>query len=206
VTKLEAKFFHKEIKRNHKNLFKKIEYFFLKRYPKLSLLILFMIAAYFIFSNQIVQNFVSNLGDFGYPSIFIMGLLFSFGFTTPISVGFFVVSNPDNIFLAAILGGFGALISDLLIFKFVRFSFIDEFHKLEKSKIITKTSDAISSTLTKKMKLYLLYAFAGLIIASPLPDEAGVIMLAGLTKINALSLSVISLIFNSLGIFIFLLI
>ena len=51
-----------------------------------------------------------------------------------------------------------------------------------------------------------MYAVAGLIIASPLPDEAGIILLAGLTKIKASILAPISLAMNTLGILILLLI
>ena len=49
-----------------------------------------------------------------------------------------------------------------------------------------------------------MYAFAGILIASPLPDEAGVTMLAGLTKISVKSLALISFILNTLGIIILL--
>jgi len=49
-----------------------------------------------------------------------------------------------------------------------------------------------------------MYLFAGLFIASPLPDEAGVIILAGPTKLSTKALSVISFILNSLGILVIL--
>jgi uncharacterized membrane protein YdjX (TVP38/TMEM64 family) len=49
-----------------------------------------------------------------------------------------------------------------------------------------------------------MYAFAGILIASPLPDEAGVIMLAGLTKIKTWALAIISIILNTIGILIML--
>ena len=49
-----------------------------------------------------------------------------------------------------------------------------------------------------------MYAFVGILIASPLPDEIGVIMLAGLTKINFKILAIISFILNTLGILIIL--
>jgi len=49
-----------------------------------------------------------------------------------------------------------------------------------------------------------MYLFAGVFIASLLPDEAGVIILAGLTKLSARALSVIGFVLNSLGILIIL--
>jgi len=132
--------------------------------------------------------------------------LFSFGFTTPFAIGYFIVASPSNIYLAAIVGGFGALISDLLIFKVIRFSFMEEFKRLEKTQAIKRVQVLLSNRFLSKVKIYLLWAFAGFVIASPLPDELGVSMLAGLTKIKTSTLGIISFIMSSLGIFVMLLI
>lgn len=173
-------------------------------YPKLTLLVIAIITAYFIFSNPKVDVFVLSLNNLGYLGVFIAGIFFAFGFTAPLSAGFFITLNPENILLAGILGGIGAMISDLLIFKFIRFSFMDEFQRLEHTKTMRKLSNLIEKTLGHKIRIYFMYAFAGILIASPLPDEAGVIMLAGLTKIRAKILALISFILNTLGILILL--
>jgi uncharacterized membrane protein YdjX (TVP38/TMEM64 family) len=152
------------------------------------------------------MNYVSSLGDFGYFDIFIAGICFSFGFSTPFAIGFFIISNPSNILLAALIGGLGALVSDLLIFKIIRFSFMDEFKRLKKSRPIVEVDRMLDSHWIHGVKNYLLFVFAGLVIASPLPDELGVSMLAGLTRIKVYLLAIISFIMNSFGIFIMLLI
>ena len=64
--------------------------------------------------------------------MFITGLLFSFGFTSPFAVAILLAMKPDNILLFAIIGGIGATISDVLIYKFVKFSFENEFLELKK--------------------------------------------------------------------------
>jgi len=171
-------------------------------YRKLLVLAILAIIAYIIFRNPEVQVFVSSLGKLEYMGIFIAGMLFTFGFTTPFAVGFFVILNPVNPFLVAIIGGVGALFGDLLIFSIIRFSFIDEFKRLEKTRIIKGIRKEIKLHFSHKARLYLLYTLAGLIIASPLPDEAGVIMLAGLTNIKIKVMVLISFVFNSLGILI----
>ncbi|MBI5803515.1 hypothetical protein HY448_02405 [Candidatus Pacearchaeota archaeon] len=176
------------------------------RYPKLLLLILLSIFAYFLFSNEAIQSLVKNLGELSYIGVFIAGLFFSFGFSTPFAIGFFLTASPENIFLASIIGGLGALISDLLIFKIIRFSFMDEFKKIEKTKIMREITNSLSSKPLSKIKNYLLYAAAGIVIASPLPDEIGVSMLAGLTSIRIHILAIISFIMNSVGILVILLI
>ena len=175
-------------------------------YPKITLLIILIVLSYYIFKNPQVDNFVAGLNNWSYLGIFIAGMLFSFGFTTPFAIGFFIILNPENIILTGLLGGFGALISDIFIFKFIRFSFLDEFNRLEHTKIIKKISHLIENNFGHKISIYLLYIFAGIIIASPLPDEVGVMMFAGLTKIKPLLFVTLSFIFNSLGIMLLLLI
>jgi len=51
---------------------------------------------------------------------------------------------------------------------------------------------------------FFLYIIAAILIASPLPDEAGITILAGLTKIKAYAVAIISIILNTIGILILL--
>lgn len=169
-------------------------------YPKLTFLVLCIIAAYFLFSNNSVQAFMSSLNNYRYLGVFIAGMFFTFGFTSPFAAGFFITLNPSSVYSAAIIGGAGAVLGDLLIFKLIRFSFIEEFNKLKREKPIQMARKMIESHFGHKVRAYLIYAFAGILIASPLPDEAGVIMLAGLTHIKAKTLVIISFIMNTLGI------
>jgi hypothetical protein len=174
------------------------------KYPKILTLIGFTLTAYIIFSDPFFAEYVKELHQFGYYSMFLFGSLFTFGFTTPFAIGYFLTYTPTNIWIAGIIGGIGAMIGDLLIFKFVKFSFEDEFNKIRKEKLTRKVDHTLKFILGKKIKHYLTYAFAGIIIASPLPDEAGVTMLAGLTEIKPSILAIISFIFNTIGILIFL--
>lgn len=185
---------------NPSGAIKKMKRLFKFKYPKLTLLVIVFIAAYFIFRNADVSSFISNLQNLSYLGSFISGLLFSFGFTTPFAVGYFIISNPQNILYATLLGGFGAMLSDLFIFKIIKFSFLNEFMKLEKSHPVKKLNRIINRSIPHKIKAYLTYLFAGVIIASPLPDEFGVTMLAGLTHIKTLPFAILSFITNSIGI------
>lgn len=177
-----------------KNIFSKF------KYPKIMLLVTAIFLSYFLFSNSTTLDYFSHLGTLGYLGVFIAGMLFAFGFTAPFSVGLFISLNPPNIWIAAIIGGFGALISDLFIFKFIKISFKDEFSRLKKTRTLKNIEKIIKKSVGTKIKVYLMYAFAGILIASPLPDEIGVTMLAGLTKINIEILVMVSFILNTLGI------
>jgi len=176
------------------------------KYPKLLILALSIIAAYFIFTNPFIIEKLSRLNSLSYHVSFIAGLLYAIGFTSPIAVGFFLTASPANILAAALLGGLGAMLADLLIFKIIRISFMDEFTRLEKTKPLKEARYLMDKYIGHHIKIYLLYGIAGIIIASPLADEIGVIMLAGLTKIKPIPLAIISYIMNSLGILVILLI
>ena len=175
------------------------------KYPKLFLLAGSIIIAYILFSNE---SFVQSLHGIGniYIDTFIAGFFFTFGFTTAFSVGYFITLNTEKILLLGLIGGLGALIGDMIIFYFVRTSLKDEFKQLNKTFLLKKTNLIINSMFNHRIKKYLIYSFAGLVIASPLPDELGITLMAGFSKIKPLKLFLISFTFNTLGIIVMLLI
>jgi hypothetical protein len=181
---------------------KKAKSIFKFKYPKIFFMLLAVIIAYFIFKNPISTNLTSNLNQFNYLGDFVAGMFFALGFSAPFAIGFFVISHPENIFLSAVIGAIGASISDLLIFKFMKFSFANEFKELRKTKALKKIKEIFDYSFKIRVRHYLLYAFAGVIIATPLPDEIGVSMLAGLTTIKQKVLLVISFILHLITILI----
>lgn len=199
----------KEIKahleKNHPSILQKVRQRFTYKYPKITIFVLVIIIAYLIFKNPLVAQPLQALGNFSYLGVFIAGLLFSYGFTTPISVGLFITLDPSNIFLAAIVGGIGAYIADYTIYKIVKTSFMDEFELIEKTRPMQVLEKKIKTSFSKKMQLYLLFFCAGFVIASPLPDEVGVALLAGVGHIKPSTFTIVSLVGNMVGIFIMLL-
>ena len=174
------------------------------KYPKIFLLVASVLVAYFLFQNPVVSSFFSNLGNLSYLGLFIAGMLFAFGFSAPFAVGFFITLNPSNIYLATIIAALGAMTSNLIIFNFIRFSFEEEFAEIRKTKTFKEINYVIDKNFHGKIKSYLMYIFAGIIIASPLPDEAGVIMLAGLSEIKQHTLAILTFILSTIGIFVIL--
>ncbi|MFA5358057.1 MAG: hypothetical protein WC308_04020 [archaeon] len=176
--------------------------FFRFKYPKIFLFALCIIFSYFIFSNYPLDNFLAHLGNWSYLGVLFAGVLFSFGFTSPFSAGLLIVMHPENIFLAAIIGGFGCLLGDMAIFKFVKFSFNQEFSRLKREKPFLFMKRITKGIIKPKLQNYLLFAFAGFFFASPLiPDEAAVTLLAGLSSMSAKKIAIISFICNTTGIF-----
>ncbi len=181
---------------------------FLKRYPKLLLLGLCIVAAYWIYAVGGLRwlDTISSGGE--YLAIFIGGLLFSFGFTTPFGIGVFLeIGYKVNPVLGGLLGGFGALLADLVIFEIMHFElFHDELHQIRSSKIALWLHGILHhEKFPKKLKKYILWSFAGIIIASPLPDEFGVALVSSLTDIRTRSFAIMCFTFNTTGIILLLL-
>lgn len=149
------------------------------KYPKL----FFLLSTCFLAYELHTQGFFDWAGHLfngqGYISIFLAGLFFSFSFTTAFATALFIDMAPEvHPLIAAPIGGIGALIADLTIFSLVRFSFDDELHHLFSRPFAQRIWMLFHhQNLTERMKAYLLWSIAGLIIASPLPDELGVFLL-----------------------------
>src|SRR3989338_2757667 len=114
-----------------KGIFKKI------KYPKFLLLLITFVAAYILFYHQENRQLEGLIISGGYIGTFIAGILYSYGFTAAFATSaLLVLGNHQNIYLAAIIGGFGSLFTDLVLFVFIRHSFKDEIKKLSKEKIV----------------------------------------------------------------------
>ena len=179
--------------------FKRLHPFkYLEKYPKFLLLFITFLIAYLLFYERNYQPFQDFIASLGYPGTFVAGMLFTYGFTAaPATAIFLILAQHQNIYIASLIGGLGALIGDLFIFSFIRSSFIDEIRKLSREKIVRHFNGKSPSIIKK----YFLPVVAGFVIASPLPDEIGVAMLASSGLISTKVFSVISYLLNTAGIF-----
>jgi len=194
-----------EIKRNAPKAFHSSKRKFGFKYPKLFLLTLSIILAYFLFTDSSSYSWVSELANLNsYLGAFVSGIFLAFGFTSAFGVGLLFALQPLNIFLAAFIGGVGATISNLIIFKTIKVSFREEFNELKKTEVIKKIELVVRNHRHVLLKHYILYAIAGIMIATPLPDEIGVSMLAGLTTIKPYMMALISFVLHTSTIFLIL--
>jgi len=176
------------------------------KYPRILLFIVVLILTYFLFTGKEFLLIKELLLSLSYFSAFIAGIMFVYGFTSPIATGILIVlASSLNIWLAGFIAGFGAVLGDLIIFRFIRNSFKDELNLLKQEKIIVKVKNLIPEKFRKsKFKEYLVLVFAGFLIASPLPDEFGVSLLAMSETVSELKFAILSYILNTLGIFVIL--
>jgi len=197
---------HKKLRKHAPESVEKAKKFFSFKYPKLFILIILTLLAYYIFTQPFISGFIEFFDNLGYFGVLIAGILTGLGFAAPFGFGLIIKINPENILIASLLAGLGATIADLMIFKIIKLSFMDEFKRLEKTKLLKEIEHLVKKNRFVLVRHYLLYVFAGIILATPLPDEIGVSMLAGLTTIKPLKLAIIGFILHSLAIFLILLI
>lgn len=173
----------------------------LLKYPKIMLLAISVLLAYALFRTDSVQSFFHGLEGFGYVSSFFGGMLFAFGFGAPFGVAILAtIADEVNILIGGILGGLGALLSDYLLFKFIRVTFADEIERLKNSRSFELFRGLLVRRAPSKMGFYISLGIAGLVIASPLPDEFGVALLAGITTVKETTFAVVAFSLNTLGI------
>ncbi len=175
------------------------------KYPKLTLFAVTVVAAIFLFyeanTYEAFNNFILSLG---YVGTFFAGVFYAYGFTAaPATAVLLLLAKEQHLFVAVLIGGFGALLSDLLIFNFVRHSFIGEIRKLKEERFVKSIVHKFRNLFGRFYK-YVFPAIACFLISSPLPTEVGVTMMAGLRKISAKKFMVLAYFFHSLGMLIIL--
>lgn len=175
----------------------------MRSYPRLSLLFLSFILAYVLFHMGAFNWMETAFLGYGYLSMFLGGLLFSFGFTTPFGVAVFAQMAPHlHPITAAFVGGVGAFLADLLIFDIIRFSaFHREIQRLRTSRFLRWIASLFHrETISDRLRRAILWSFAGIIIASPLPDEFGVSLISGISRMKNREFAALCFLLNATGI------
>jgi hypothetical protein len=173
------------------------------KYPKLSLFIVSVILVYFLFSGLAYKPLHDALVFMGYFGTFLAGLLYPYALTSAAGTGILLIlAKEQNVLLAGCIAGIGALISDVILVLFVKHGFSDEVQKLSKETVVR----TLNRWIPDSVRVYLLATFASLLIASPLPTEIGIILMASIKKLSIKKFVIIAYILHASTIFIILLI
>ena len=179
-------------------------------------LIIFFVSillAYAIVKSPAIDNLIQNLQNFGYVGAFVAGSMFTYAFTTiPASAVIYKMGSYLHPLPVALIGAFGSVISDYLIFHLVKTKLMDEIKLLTcEIRNLTKPVSHLPFTKeitylvwkkicrTKRLRI-LIPVVAGFIIASPLPDEIG-IAIFGAAKFEPKKFVMIAYLLNFAGIF-----
>ncbi len=157
-----------------------------------------LIAVLLYHSNFLADFLKSISGIYFVAGAFLAGILFSSTFTVAVASSIFLLlTKTHNPIVIASIGGLGALTGDTLIFGFLKNDLIADFEYLEKhfeGKIVKRIFHS-------KLIFWFLPIMAAFMIASPLPDEVGLLMLASI-KLKYHHFFILSFLMNTTGILI----
>ncbi len=157
---------------------------------------------YVLFSGLACKPLHDALVFMEYFGAFLAGLLYPYALTSAAGTGILLIlAKEQNLLLAGVIAGIGALISDIILFLFVTHSFSDEVQKLSKETVVRTVNRCIPDSI----RVYLLATFTGLLIASPLPTEIGILLMTSIKNISFKKFIIIIYILHASAIFIILL-
>lgn len=163
-----------------------------------SIVVLSVLVALIMVKTDLLVGVIHNFSGFRLVGSFFAGMFFTTIFTTaPAIVALGEIAKENSIFLTALLGGLGASLGDLIIFRFVRDSLGDHLNDLLSHERWWKRMHHLIFHM--KYFRWLTFFIGGVILASPLPDELGVSFL-GLSRMKTKNFVPISFIFNFFGI------
>lgn len=163
------------------------------------IIVLSVVISYYIVDSNLIHKALEYSEALGYLSSFVAGMLFTSVFTAaPASVALFELAQETPVLVVAAIGALGALLGDIMLFKFVRDSLSEDIVAIFK-KFGRVHKEHFKFLLKLSYLRWLMVFLGGLIIASPLPDELGLMMM-GFSKINSKEFAILSLFFNFLGI------
>lgn len=163
---------------------------------KTAIFILSLSFAWWLFKSGYLQGLVETILPFRVISEIVAGIFYTFFLTSPISVAMLVIlAQTNNPILTALLAGVGTVIGDLLIIKFFRSEISADLSLVSRQLHLQKIN-----VLLRIFHLdFLIPVLGAIIVASPLPDELGLMML-GASKLNYRELAILSYTLNTAGI------
>lgn len=174
-----------------------MEYWQSYKYKNLTILFVSFIIAFFAFRIESFHSFLLHLGNLGYIGAFLAGVLFVSTFTVATgAVILLVLAEKLSAVEIGIVAGLGAVIGDMLIFRFVKDNILDEITPIYN----TLGGKHVSTILHSRYFSWSLPVIGAIIIATPLPDEIGV-SLMGIAKMNTYAFFLLAFTLNAIGIF-----
>lgn len=165
----------------------------------LAIVVLSIFIAVILVQTRVITNILSTTLELKALGSFIAGMFFTSVFTTtPAIVTLGEISQTNSIVSTAFFGALGAVVGDMIIFKFVRDRLSDHFFVLIKHNGWWRRVKALFKLRYFRWGTFLV---GGLIIASPFPDELGISLL-GLSKMKTRLFVLVSFVFNFIGIII----
>ncbi len=166
------------------------------KYKNVTIFLLSLIVGFLLARFEAFHNLLLNLGEFGYLSAFLVGILLVSTFTMPTGVVMLLVlAEKYHILELGIIAGIGSVVGDFIIFRVVKDRLLEELTPLYE----LLGGKQLNALLHTKYFHWMLPLLGALVMASPLPDELGVSLL-GLSRMKTYRFILLSFIFNAIGI------
>lgn len=163
----------------------------------IAIILLSVVIAVILERTDVLIKILTSTKELELLGSFIAGMFFTSGFTTaPAIVTLGEIARANSILPTAIFGAMGAVVGDLIIFRFIRDRFSEHLMEIIKHQGAGKR---IKMLFKLKFFRWLTFLVGGLIIASPLPDELGIGLL-GFSKMRTAWFIPLSFTFNFIGI------
>lgn len=163
----------------------------------LAIIALSILVAVVFATSDIFAKILVSTEELKFLGSFIAGIFFTSVFTVaPSVVALGKIAEANSALQVAAFGAAGAVIGDLIIFRFVRDRLSEHLAELVSRRGALRR---IWALFKLKSFRWLAFFIGGLIIASPLPDEAGISLL-GLSRMKTLWFVPVSFAFNFVGI------
>ncbi len=161
-----------------------------------AIIALSILIAIILLKTGVLINILASSKELRLLGSFIAGMFFTSVFTVaPATVVLAEIAQVNSVLWVVFFGGIGAMIGDLIIFRFVKNRLSEDIlYLLKKSK-----SEKLISVFRLRLFRWSIAFLGALVIASPLPDELGLTML-GFSKMKTSLFVPISFLLNSLGI------
>lgn len=167
------------------------------RYPNLTLLVVSIAFAVWLHQSGLLDYLVAFMGDLGFIGVFLAGALFISTFTVATGAAILLVfAETMSPILVALLGGAGGVVGDVITMKFIREKLLEELNPILKALHLYRRVNILRS----KYFVWLAPVIGAIIIASPFPDEAG-LMLLGASRMSNIRLMLTVFVLNCAGIF-----
>jgi len=162
----------------------------------IGIIFLSIILAIALIKTGALDKLFLGLQNWQFLGTMVAGMFFVSIFTAaPASVILFEMATVNSIWFVAFWGAIGCLIGDLLIFHFIK----DNLSESIMSLVRTARKERIMSIFELKIFRWVIPFLGALIVASPLPDEIGLMMM-GFAKMKTKWFIPTSFILNFFGI------
>lgn len=152
--------------------------------------------AVWLVRSNVINHLLVYAGEVKYIESFVAGMFFTSVFTTPVAIVVLgEISQHSSPLTAAFFGSLGALVGDLVLFTFIKDRVSGDLLAL----IGKKGRGRLFHIAERRLFRWFSPLIAAFIIASPLPDELGVMFL-GFAKTRTPVFMLFSLVANFLGI------